>query len=490
MRKIPGSLYQIDLTAGRSDDKLNLSIFHQDQLVFQKSGIGQDEIVGIVQSFLEDQDLSIPRNRVDIIIKEELKSGSPKKATSLIEGTVSEMLDEFQKKPPEELKKIVLIGFANAGKTCIYERVFEGKKPHELMQSVATKGISYREYNVGEFTKPMIWDLGGQKQYLDEYHGPMKDSIFQKASVLLYVVDVSDINRVESARAEFEWAATQIISANREANLHVILHKMDLVQDKEAIIQYMTSLFSQNIHHKIHFHATSIIDESLFNAWSEIIQELSSKSSYINTVLKQLKNQDGVRDALLVERRTGLAVGSTFEMSEEEMAVGLFALLVVTIDKVTQNMNLENLKEFRLKTNANYVLLTDVTPNLLLVIILSKPDLDSPMMKKTEELVREISRQLKSLTEEPTQSPAATPTVTRATQLETAKKCLVDQRQGLISEAQIAEKAKDYKKAAELYGQIKNLSQELVRSGDFKEQDNVKRFLNRQKEMEGKSAKI
>ena len=159
-----------------------------------------EEIVDTVHDFLDTQDLNIPRNRVEIIVKEELKNLSPRSPQSVIEGTVSEMLSEFQKMPSADLKKIVLMGPANAGKTCIYERVFEGKKANELMQSVATKGISYREYDLGEVVKPMIWDLGGQQQYLDEYHGPMRESIFQKASTLLYVIDVVDAERYEDAR--------------------------------------------------------------------------------------------------------------------------------------------------------------------------------------------------------------------------------------------------------------------------------------------------
>jgi Ras-related GTP-binding protein A/B len=180
----------------------------------------------------------------------------------------------------------------------------------------------------------------------------------------------------------------------------VFLHKIDIVQDKDDVIQYLTNLFSQNISQKIYFHPTSIFDESLFKAWSEIIQEMSGKSTYINTLLKQLKSQDGIRDAILVLRRTGLAVGSTFDMTEEELAVGMFSLLVVTIDRVTKEMKLENLREFRLRTNASYVLLTDVNPELLLVIILTKPNLDPEAMEQIESIVKEISQQIEKMMED------------------------------------------------------------------------------------------
>ncbi len=398
MRKIPGSLFQLDLVKARSEGQVDINVFHLNELVFQKSGIIPEEVVNVIQNYLETRDLNIPRNRVEIIVREELKNPQ-RSSQGLVEGTVSEMLSEFQKMPSASLKKIILMGLSNAGKTCIYERVFEGKKPNELLQSAATKGISYREYDLGKAGTPMIWDLGGQKQYLDEYHGPMKEAIFQKASTLLYVVDVLDTERYEAARGEFEWATNQMLAKNPNATLHIFLHKIDLVQNKDEVVKQLVSFFSQATSHRIFFHPTSIFDETLFKAWSAIIQEMSTKSGFINTLLKQLIKQDGIRDALLVLRKTGLAIGSTFEFTEEEIAVGLFSLMVVTIDRVTKEMKLESLKEFRLKTTANYVLLTDVSPDLLLVMILSKPNLDPEAMGKIEMIVKDLSHQLERIIE-------------------------------------------------------------------------------------------
>ncbi|MFW9820689.1 MAG: ADP-ribosylation factor-like protein, partial [Candidatus Thorarchaeota archaeon] len=183
--------------------------------------------------------MNVPSNRLSWIIKEELTELAPADDITFIEGTVSEILGEFQKKPSEDIKKIVLMGLSNAGKTCIYERVFEGKKPWELMHSTATKGIDYRKYEVGAMTKPMIWDLGGQQQYLDEYHGPLKRNIFQKVSVFLYVVDASDVDRFENARIELEWSINQILTFNQTAKIHVFLHKIDLIHDKDAVLPYL-----------------------------------------------------------------------------------------------------------------------------------------------------------------------------------------------------------------------------------------------------------
>ena len=396
MKKIPGTLYHLGLTSAR-DGSINLNIWYKNQLVFEKSSILEDQIINAIQVFFETKNLSIPSNRLGWIIKEELSELAPADDITFIEGTVSEILGEIQRKPSEEIKKIVLMGLSNAGKTCIYERVFEGKKPWELMQSTATKGIDYRKYEVGAMTKPMIWDLGGQQQYLDEYHGPLKKNIFQKASVLLYVVDASDVARFDNAQIEFEWSVNQIFLFNQTAKLHVFLHKIDLIHDKETLIPYLKDLLSKNISSEVNFHGTSVFDESLFTAWSGIIRDISPKSTFINSILKLLKDQNGVKEALLIEKSSGLACGSTINGSDEDVVIGMISLLIVTCDKVAKSMKLENFKEFRLKTSSNYLLLTDVTEDLMLVIILDSSAFSNDTLKEVEAVGKEVAVQIREL---------------------------------------------------------------------------------------------
>ncbi|NVM36808.1 MAG: roadblock/LC7 domain-containing protein, partial [Candidatus Lokiarchaeota archaeon] len=283
------------------------------------------------------------------------------------------------------------------GKTCIYERVFEGKKPWELIHQTATKGISYKDYEIGTMANPMIWDLGGQQQYLDEYHGPLRKNIFRKASILLYIIDITDYDRFESARIEFEWSVNQILSYNHNAKLNVFLHKSDLIHDKSSLVSHIKKVFAKNISHEITYHLTSIFDESLFKAWSDIIRELSPKSTFINSILKQLKNQKGVKDALVIEKSSGLACGSTIDEDEEEIIVGMISLLIVTIDKVTRTMELEKFREIKLKTDSNSLLLTEVNQDLILVIILLPEASDNTLLEEIEESGEEVTQQLRKL---------------------------------------------------------------------------------------------
>ena len=396
MKKIPGTLFQLRIESTK-DNKFILNVWYRDQLVYEKTSLLKEALVNEVQFFFESRTLSIPRNRIEWIVKEELSEVSSAVDETFIESTVSNLIEEFQKKPTEEIKKIILIGLSNAGKTCIYERVFEGKKPWELLNSAATKGITYKEYKVGSISKPMIWDLGGQQQYLDEYHGVLRNNIFNKASTLLYVIDVTDSDRYENARREFEWSANQILLYNPSAKINVFFHKVDLIHDEDEVVAHLKKLLSQNISHKIIFHSTSIHGQSLFAAWSEIIREISPKTTFINSILYSLKNYEGVKDVVLLEKSTGLACGSTFEISDEDVAVGMLSLLMVTINKVTREMKLQNFREFKLITDSNYILINNVTQDLLLIIILTNTDLSNDIILEIEAVGKEVSKQIRNL---------------------------------------------------------------------------------------------
>ena len=396
MKKIPGTLFQLEISGSKENGFL-INIWYRDQLVYEKTGVVKGALTNEIQFFFEGKNLTIPRNRIDWIVKEELSNISSTGDETFIESSVSDLLGEFQKKPTEEMKKIILIGLSNAGKTCIYERVFERKKPWELLHSAATKGIVYKEYKVGSVSKPMIWDLGGQQQYFDDYHGVLRNNIFQKASILLYVIDITDSDRYQKARNEFEWSVNQILSFNPKAIITVFFHKIDLVHEKDAVVAHLKKYFSENISHKILYHSTSIFGQSLFSAWSEIIREISPKTTFINSILNSLKNHEGIKDVVLLEKTTGLACGSTLKITDEDIAVGMLSLLIVTIDKVTREMKLQNFREFKLKTDANYILLDNVTQDLMLIIILTNADINNGELFEIEEIGKEVSKQIRNL---------------------------------------------------------------------------------------------
>ena len=104
MKKIPGTLFHVGIT-GLSEDNLNLKIWYRNQIIFEKSRLIEEEIIDNIQKLFVNKNLSIPRNRIEYIIKEELKELTPTADISFVESTVSELLEEFQHTPTNNMKK-------------------------------------------------------------------------------------------------------------------------------------------------------------------------------------------------------------------------------------------------------------------------------------------------------------------------------------------------------------------------------------------------
>jgi len=75
----------------------------------------------------------------------------------------------------------------------------------------------------------------------------------------------------------------------------------------------------------------------------------------------------------------------------------MLSLLIITIDKVTREMKLQNFKEFKLKTDSNYILIDNVTQDLLLIIILTSSDFSKETIVEIEDIGKEVSKQIRNL---------------------------------------------------------------------------------------------
>ncbi len=108
MRKIPGTSYKFNIFISE-DSTYELVLIHREKKILDKTHLkDKQEIVEFLIQFLQEQELSTPKNRIEYIVKEELKSVKPAEKT-LKEHIVSSMIDQIN---PSNLKKILLMGLS------------------------------------------------------------------------------------------------------------------------------------------------------------------------------------------------------------------------------------------------------------------------------------------------------------------------------------------------------------------------------------------
>ena len=113
--------------------------------------------------------------------------------------------------------RILLLGLDNAGKTTILKQLSD----EEVNNVMPTQGFNVKTIEQ-KGLKLTVWDIGGQKSIR-----PYWRHYFEKADVLIYVIDSADWKRIEETGAELD----QLLDEEKLAGvpLLVFANKQDLV---------------------------------------------------------------------------------------------------------------------------------------------------------------------------------------------------------------------------------------------------------------------
>lgn len=114
-----------------------------------------------------------------------------------------------------------------------------------------------------------LWDCGGQEAFLDSYLSSQRNTIFRDVGVLIYVFDV-DSRDVDRDVGYYIQCLEACRKNSPEAEIFVLIHKMDLVKRNRARVfdQKKAFLDQYSGDTPIRMYGTSIWDESLYKVRS------------------------------------------------------------------------------------------------------------------------------------------------------------------------------------------------------------------------------
>ena len=121
--------------------------------------------------------------------------------------------------------KILLFGLENSGKTSILLSLQSDINILSYYKLHPTKGVGIKEYETDNY-QMNIWDFGGQEQYRINYLKNFNKYSYQ-ASKLIYVIDIQDVGKYESAINYFQEIINKCIEENLEISISIYLHKYD-----------------------------------------------------------------------------------------------------------------------------------------------------------------------------------------------------------------------------------------------------------------------
>jgi Ras-related GTP-binding protein A/B len=210
-------------------------------------------------------------------------------------------------------KKVLLMGKAHSGKTSMRSIIFANYLARDTTRLSPTLDVEHHHVRFLGDLVLNLWDCGGQDAFFESYFERDRETIFRSVELLIYVFDIES-ETPEKDFDHFSGVLEAIEENSPDARVFVLIHKMDLVaeEDRESILEDRKQLISESCMSRgvQHFscYGTSIWDETLYKAWSEIVTNLIPNISLLESHLQNFTRLCDADEVVLFERATFLVI--------------------------------------------------------------------------------------------------------------------------------------------------------------------------------------
>ncbi|KNZ45857.1 hypothetical protein VP01_773g8 [Puccinia sorghi] len=224
--------------------------------------------------------------------------------------------------------KVLLMGKSGSGKSSMRNMIFANMAAADTRKLGATIDMETTPIKfLGHFALRLV-DCGGQDSYMHNVlsmPARNRSSVFSQIGCLLYVFDVespdfSTIDMIWFSRVISAILETLSESENMEEfKLHILIHKMDLVPEEHR--QFVFESKAKEVRNKvqdyskgkiseemIHIFSTSIWDETIYKAWSTIVQMLIPEIVSLHAPLERFAKFTSACEVIVFETATSLVV--------------------------------------------------------------------------------------------------------------------------------------------------------------------------------------
>ncbi|RCK66751.1 GTP-binding protein GTR1 [Candida viswanathii] len=307
-------------------------------------------------------------------------------------------------------KKLLLMGRSGSGKSSMRSIIFSNYSALDTRRLGATIDVELLHLRfLGNMTLN-LWDCGGQTVFMDNYFTSQKDHIFKMVQVLIHVFDVES-KLINKDIEIFIKSLTNLQQYLPGAKVFVLLHKMDLVQidKRQELFQIMMEKLqkiSNPYHFKLVGFPTSIWDESLYKAWSQIVCSLIPNINLFNNNLVKFNSILDAEEIILFEKTTFLVISSTASIQNQQKQIengqadqqAQEELDPKRFEKISNIIKTYKQSITKLRTNFKNLIIRGsdgtnfyidiITDNMFIMIVLKdKKDADNLIQQQHEELL-------------------------------------------------------------------------------------------------------
>lgn len=265
------------------------------------------------------------------------------------------------------------MGKSRAGKTSMRSIIFANYMARDTQRFAPTQDVEHVNVRFLGNLVLNLWDCGGQYRFVENYLE--NDTIFRNVEVLIYVFDI-DSNDMYNDLTLFVGIIEALERYSPDANVFVLIHKMDLVaeDDREREFTERAKLVqSKTDHFKIKSFATSIWDETLYKAWSQIVYSLIPNVDQLESQLKEFSTICGADEVVLFEKATFLEISHTSSLDADQYDSDRFERIsnIVKQFKISCSKTHSQLQGMEVK-NSHFTAYIDVfTGNTYIMVVMA-----------------------------------------------------------------------------------------------------------------------
>ncbi|CAD8052072.1 unnamed protein product [Paramecium sonneborni] len=274
------------------------------------------------------------------------------------------------------LKKLLLMGQQKAGKSSMHKVIFACAPPKDLMQIGVTTNVSQIQIKFMGNLKIHLLDIPGQPQLLKQYLTEFKETIFSNVEVLVYLFDVEmEGQSFTSEMNTFRSTLTNLSEYSPSSKVFILINKFDKIKesDKKMVFERKYKRIIQeaeglNIEVKDVF-ATCIWDETLYKAWSQIVQNLLPERDIIRKSLKSLCNKCSCDEIVLFEKQSYLVID--FEDLSEKKDILKYERIsnIIKQFKLSCKTAAIDIKTIMVKSKKFHVIIEEFTQNTFILLL-------------------------------------------------------------------------------------------------------------------------
>ncbi|KAJ2160241.1 Golgi apyrase [Coemansia sp. RSA 552] len=289
-------------------------------------------------------------------------------------------------------KKLVIMGRSGAGKTSMRSLIFSNYTANDTRRLGATIDVEHSTVQFMGDLNLNIWDCGGQRKYLDNYLNEQKENIFGNVEVLIYVFDLETSNR-ESEYALYDDCLEKLSQYSPDAKVYCLVHKIDKIPDEEqrqlTVESYRRGLARRSSMFCPDVYGTSIWDQTLYQAWSQIVYKLVPNMELISSHLRRFRELTDAKEVVLFERATFLVVCNS-AAARPDMPIDKYMGISSYIKTYRQSC-LQHQRPFRsveVRNKHFSLFLEPFTKSTYILVISADPEVEPAVTKANIEAAR------------------------------------------------------------------------------------------------------